>query len=734
MENKVGRELLRLRGVPAGALLIMALLLLTLSPVLCQDESHLFRLAVEEMLALDDEADPALLLEELEELKEFPVRINTGDEQEISRLFFLNAFQVMVLADHIRRNGPVETIYELALLPGFDRQTAMLMAHCITLTHDRGSAGRSYSRTAAALSFTTRFTGGEEEWEGGRSLLKVKHEQQRFGFGLTAENDPGERFSFNGAPGADFLSGYVEYRGSGVIKEVIAGDYRIRTGEGVLFNSGRWMGSWLSSPSFLAGAAGAAPYRSTEENDFFRGVSIMAGGTGAKALLFVSSKRIDARLKSDDESNVIGVSNLVRGGLHVTPSQLEARRSLTEQVAGLHLSASGEWVTAGVTAAATWFSLPFLPDMRKPENLHAFTGDRLYNLAFDIRAGTGPILFFGEAAVSHDGRPAERGDGGIVGTAGSSDNAGTAGTAGTSGAAGTAGTVCAADIAGAMGDAGTSGAEPSMSGAGLNGLLHSLAATAGLRLKPSPRVTSNILVRWYPPGYHAFHSGASKSVSGPGNEAGIAASLHLEAARHLFITAAADHYRVPWARYRSAAPACGSRQEIRAEYLPRDDISFRLSWSASSREYDSQEARGTATGRRHTRRQAGVVLDIEPLSGLRLTTRASVSLVTPAAERGGMLCQDLSYTLPAVPLRVWLRYAACSTGGWESRLYAWENDLVSAFSVPALYGEMTRSFVMVSWKIAGGAEARVKYAFTAAQRSEGDLLRQELRGQLRVTF
>jgi hypothetical protein len=54
-------------------------------------------------------------------LKESPVQINSGDEKEISRLFFLTEFQVMVLADHVRKNGNVQTLYELALLPAFDR-------------------------------------------------------------------------------------------------------------------------------------------------------------------------------------------------------------------------------------------------------------------------------------------------------------------------------------------------------------------------------------------------------------------------------------------------------------------------------------------------------------------------------------------------------------------------------------------------------------------------------------
>jgi hypothetical protein len=99
-----------------------------------------------------------------------------------------------------------------------------------------------------------------------------------------------------------------------------------------------------------------------------------------------------------------------------------------------------------------------------------------------------------------------------------------------------------------------------------------------------------------------------------------------------------------------------------------------------------------------------------------------------------MLCQDFSYSFRNVPLRLWFRYALCSTDGWDSRLYAWENDLLASFSVPALYGEMTRSFIMISWEPAEWVEARLKYACTESVNDTGTELKHELKGQVRVVF
>ncbi len=634
-------------------------------PLFGQNESQGFSESVEEIMAMAEDYDPVALLEDLADLKEQPVNINSGDIKEIYRLFFLTEFQVMVLADHVRNSGNVATLYELALLPGFDRNTAMLMAPYISLQPSMESTGRSYGRTIVTLTASTRFISGESEKEGVRSLLKLKHEQGRFGFGLTAENDPCEPFTFRNAPGPDFLSGYLQFQGKKLIDRIIIGDYALRIGEGLVFNSSRWMGSWLSSPSFMSGRSSAIPYASTEENNFFHGITMVLGSMNAGAVLFASSNAIDARILFSEDSIATGVSNLVKGGLHVSQSQREARHSLTETIAGIHLLAGADKVRGGVTASATWFSLPFRPDRSKPENIHAFDDSRLLNLAADIRAGTGPVLLFAEAGVSLPG---------------------------------------------------------------------SWAATAGLRAKPSGRVTFNILARHFSPDYYAFHSGAFRAGSGSGNETGIAASVHLEAARHLFVTAAADHYRIPWPRYRSSSPSYGSRIEIKGEYQPRDDISLRLTYTSSSREYDTAHETGTAVPVTHTRQQVGFAFNSKPAPGLYLTTRASASFISPSAEKGYLLCQDFSYSFRSVPLRLWFRYALCSTGGWDSRLYAWENDLLSSFSVPALYGEMIRSFIMLSWKPAEKMEVRLKYAFTDSGKDFGTELKQELKGQIRIVF
>lgn len=646
-------------------LLILLFLAAATASLQAQEEASGITEAIAGIMSLTDEYEISFLMERLSEIEERPAAINSGDEEEIARLFFLTEFQVMVLADYVARKGDIVSLYELALLPAFDRATVMLMAPYITLEPSERKTSLPSGNTTVVITATTRISTEDNITRGVRSLVKVRHEGPRLSYGVTAENDPGEPFTFDGAAGPDFLSGHLMYRGRGFVDRIIIGDYSLRFGEGLVFNSGSWQGSWLSSPSFMTGRSALTQYTSSEENNFFRGVGCVLGSITRGVVLFASSNFIDARLLFDGDSNAVAVTNLVKGGIHDSPSAREARNSLTETMSGLHLTWGTDKFRAGVTSSVTWFSLPFQPDTIKPENMMAFSGNRMLNMAVDIKAGTGPLLFFTEAAVSFPG---------------------------------------------------------------------SWAVIGGMRARPSDRVTYNILARHFSPDYHSFHSGAYCASAASSNETGLAASLHLEVASHLFVSAGADHYRVPWPRYRSSSPAYGNRTEIKCEYLPREDLSLRLTYTSAAREYDLENKSGISFSETRRRRLLAFTFSCSPAENLSLTTRVSASHIMPSGEKGFLLCQDISYALHAVPLRLWFRYALCSSGGYDSRLYAWENDLLYSFSVPAMYGECSRTFIMLSWKPSEKLELRAKYAITVSETELLRQLKQEVRVQCRVMF
>jgi len=75
------------------------------------------------------------------------------------------------------------------------------------------------------------------------------------------------------------------------------------------------------------------------------------------------------------------------------------------------------------------------------------------------------------------------------------------------------------------------------------------------------------------------------------------------------------------------------------------------------------------------------------------------------------------------------------TDSWDSRIYAYENDLLYSFSIPALSGEGSRSYIMVKWDISDSAEIRIKYGITSL--IDKELINEnkdELKFQVKIVF
>ena len=122
-------------------------------------------------------------------------------------------------------------------------------------------------------------------------------------------------------------------------------------------------------------------------------------------------------------------------------------------------------------------------------------------------------------------------------------------------------------------------------------------------------------------------------------------------------------------------------------------------------------------------------------SNLTLGTRADFKKADPTGSKGMMLFQELNYRLPKIPVTIWARFCIFNTTDWNSRIYTYENDLLYSYSIPALSGEGSRSYIMVKWSVSNWAELRIKYGITSLtsnDKSSPDT--DEIKMQFKVTF
>jgi hypothetical protein len=110
---------------------------------------------------------------------------------------------------------------------------------------------------------------------------------------------------------------------------------------------------------------------------------------------------------------------------------------------------------------------------------------------------------------------------------------------------------------------------------------------------------------------------------------------------------------------------------------------------------------------------------------------------------GYMIYQDIFYNFKKVPLSLNMRYAVFDTDTYDSRIYAYESDLLYAFSIPAYYSKGTRFYFNLKYSISNYIDLWLRYSQTyfsdldvissGLNRINGNT-KSEIKAQLRIKF
>ena len=627
--------------------------------------------SIAEELAADEE-DPeavSVFIDRLNELAENPVKINSAREEEISRLFFLSDFQVKALSDYAHSSGQIVSVYELANIPGFDRETVEMIIPFITLQFKQKNDSDSVRwRNSIISNFSVRSGNNDSSLLGSnwRILTKYKFTAGGFSGGATIEKDPGEKFFTGSPPLPDFFSGHISYSGNGVIKRVIVGDYSARFGQGTNINTGIRKGISLVSPGYMSASDEIKPYTSTDENKFFRGMAAEFSIKDLDLSIFFSKNFSDATITASPDSSGDYIENFYTAGVHNTPSLLQKKDVLYKLTSGLAVSYNFNNLKVGLVWSDTRLSLPLELIGNDPEKINDFTGNRntLYTLYYN--SFIKKILLYGEFSADNNKK---------------------------------------------------------------------YAFVQGLSFRPSDRLTISFMFRNYNPGYTTFFGQGAGVGSKTTNEKGFMGSFSYEAARHLFISGGCDIQHFPWLKYRSSAPSMGVRKEIKARYLASERVIFDASYTYRLSMVDNAETQGIPIQDKVIARSIKASSRYSIHENLTLGIRIDYKVTNPGRSNGFSLFQELNYTFRHLPLTIWARYCIFNTHDWSSRIYTYENDLLYSYSIPALYGEGSRSYIMVKWKIADYAELRVKYGITSSIAPGKPLANmEEIKMQFRIWF
>lgn len=236
----------------------------------------------------------------------------------------------------------------------------------------------------------------------------------------------------------------------------------------------------------------------------------------------------------------------------------------------------------------------------------------------------------------------------------------------------------------------------------LNGILFSMNKYASLSL----------LYRNFQPEYFTLHAAAFSEGSSNNNEEAFYAGTIIHPLPHWQVSAYADLYRFPWLRYRVNAPSSGSDYLFQADYAPgkKTSMFFRMHFEENP---ENEDASSLVIPRVISVKRTGLRYHIswELSSKFKFQNRVEVIRVKrdqAAPDKGIMVYQDVECHPFSVPVSFAFRIAWFNTGSYDSRIYAYEQDLSSGFSFAPLYMNGYRTYALIRYDISKSLSCRLR--------------------------
>ncbi|RMG72267.1 MAG: hypothetical protein D6722_05680 [Bacteroidetes bacterium] len=348
---------------------------------------------------------------------------------------------------------------------------------------------------------------------------------------------------------------------------------------------------------------------------------------------FYARQWVDASVQRRDTltQEALEAGNLQLGGLHRTPTERSNRRAVRETALGGRLAYRSGTLQVGVTHYLQRFNAELGPALND-YNRFDFRGDRNFVTGMDVDWVVRNLNLFGELAHSRSG---------------------------------------------------------------------GLGAVLGLMGSLSPRADVSVVFRHFEKDFHSpkAYAFAERPVA-PQGETGLYLGLKLTPAPRWQVQGYVDQYYFPWNTFRAAYPSAGWEALGQLTFKPRrgTEVYARVRTDHRSRNAETyapgQQVRYLEATRRD---QLRFQFSTRVHRDLTYRTRLEFSWFQQgeaARERGLLLYQDLQYRL-SYRLRLTGRLAVFDISDFDARIYAYENDILGFFSIPAYQGRGTRSYLIV---------------------------------------
>jgi hypothetical protein len=225
------------------------------------------------------------------------------------------------------------------------------------------------------------------------------------------------------------------------------------------------------------------------------------------------------------------------------------------------------------------------------------------------------------------------------------------------------------------------------------------AFVQGAIINLNDQLSFSMLLRHFDKNYQALWANTFSEGSNINNESGLYFGTKLLPVKFVTFSAYSDFYRSQWINYSTAAPSTGWDLLAQADVAISGKTEFYIRFKNEEKEVKFIQNERYVNLPEQTQK---LRLHFYYKYNEKIILKTRIEQVFYKGlekEYGLMIFQDIQYIPVKIPMNISARIAWFNTDSYNSRIYAYENDLLYTFSIPAYYGNGFRTYINLNYKI-----------------------------------
>lgn len=612
--------------------LLIFILLDTLSEKVSAQKEHQWEKYYDQLSTIEDDKTglSQSSFDELCELEEHPININTATREDLERLPFLNDKQIEEICEYLYRYKGMKTLGELQMIRSLDYYERHVL-QCFVYAGDDGrdrfpdlkkimKYGKSEFLMSTKVPFYTR-KGDYNGYLGYRYKHSIRYSLtygDRFKIGIVGAQDAGEPFLSNrNSLGYDHYSYYMIMHDISRLKTLALGCYKVSFGMGLVVNGGFNMGKMMLLSSLGRSSNNIRANTSRAEGNYMQGAAMTMEITKRlTASAFVSYRLLDGTMSKDGT-----ITTIITNGYHRTQAEMNKKHNMSATTIGTNVHYFKNGYHLGTTAIYTYLDKTLNPNTNVVYRRFYAHGNDFFNMSTDYGYICHRFSFNGEMAVNGN---------------------------------------------------------------------NAIATINSLSISISGSLDVLGVYRYYSKKYTALYANSFSDGGNIQNENGLYLGANWHPSWNFNISGYTDFAYFVWPRYQVSESSHNLDNMLSATYHT-DNWSLMARYRVTVKQKDNALKNGLTNQIQHRVRFAATYC---PLKDITMNTQADiVHTKYKVTEKGWMINQNVNYKIKEW-MKLNANFGYFHTDGYDSRIYIYERGLLYDFSFPMLYGEGIRYALM----------------------------------------